>query len=273
VRNAELAPGEYLGLALRLLPAETDETLARSLLSHSAAALHRYVSPATQREYAAQFESLAAERMLNATDPDLRIVWFRALEAIAQTPGGLTKLKEILSGRLALPGVELRALDRWNVVTALLAQGDPQAEVIFAAEKQRDPTGDGQKYAYVAEAARPEAAIKERYFHDFLDNSSRPEDWIEQSLYAFNYWNQPELTAPYLKVALESLAQIKRERKIFFLVDWLTAFLDCQQSQAAQSEVYAYLASNQVDDDLRLKILQAVNELDRTVAIRRKFPD
>jgi aminopeptidase N len=273
LRNAELAPSDYLALTLRLLPAEADETLARSLLSRSAATLHRYVSPATRSEYVPPFEALAADRMLHATNPDLGIVWFRSLEAMAETPEGLARLKQILNGGLAVPGVELRALDRWNLVTALLAHGDPQAEAIFAAEKERDPSGDGQKYAYVAEAARPEAAIKRGYFNDFLHNSSRPEDWIEQSLYAFNYWNQSGLTAPYLKDALEALPQIKRERKIFFLVDWLTAFIDGQQSPAAQAEVHAYLDAGGIDEDLRLKILQAVDELDRTVAIRRKFPN
>jgi aminopeptidase N len=273
VRNTELAPGDYLALAVRLLPGEEDETLARSLLSHSTTALHRYVSPARRNEYVPRFEALAEDRMLHSAKLDLRIVWFRALEATAETPQGLARLKEILNGRLAVPGVELRPLDRWNLVTALVAHGDPEAAATLGAEKQRDASGDGQKYAYVAEAARPEAGTKQRYFKDFLQNASRPEDWVEQSLYAFNYWNESGLTAPYLKEALEALPQIKHERKIFFLEDWLTAFIDGQQSGAAQAEVYAYLKSGEIDPDLRLKILQAVDELDRTVAIRRKFPN
>ncbi len=158
-------------------------------------------------------------------------------------------------------------------MAALLAHADPEAEAIFTAEKQRDASGDGQKYAYFAEAARPRAAIKKRYFDDFLNNPSRPEDWIEQSLFAFNYWSQSQFTAPYLTEALQALPQIKRERKIFFLLDWLNAFIDGQESPMAQAEVYGYLQSAHIDDDLRLKILQAVDELDRTVAIRRKFPN
>ena len=273
VRNTQLAPRGFLDLALKLLPRETDETLSRSLLSHSATALHRYVPAATRQAYVPKFEALAAERMVHAEQLDLRIVWFRALEAIAETPQGLAQLKAILNGHLIVPGVELRPLDRWNLVAALLAHADPEAEAIFTAEKQRDVSGDGQKYAYFAEAARPRAAIKERYFNDFLNNPSRPEDWIEQSLYAFNYWNQSEFTAPYLTEALQALPQIKRERKIFFLVDWLNAFIDGQESPMARAAVYGYLQSAHIDDDLRLKILQTVDELDRTVAIRRKFPN
>ena len=273
LRNSEMAPADYVALALNLLPGESDETIARSLISHSAVALHRYMSAATRGKFAPQFEALASDRMLNSATQDLRIVWFRGLEGIAETPQGLLQLKNILKSQLAVPGVELRPLDRWNVVTALLAHGDPEAEAIFSAEKQRDTSGDGQKYAYAAEAARPDAAIKRLYFNDFLHNPSRPEDWIEQSLYPFNYWSQSNLTAPYLQNALEALPQIKRERKIFFLVDWLTAFIEGQQSPEAQAEVYAYLNSSGLDEDLRLKILQAVDELDRTVSIRRKFPN
>ncbi len=272
VRNSELAPRDYLVLSLELLPSETEEMLTRSLLSHSATSLHRYVSPEARNKYVEHFETLAADRMLHSSDQDMRIVWFRSHTATAETPAALARIKEILNGRLTVPGVELRPLDRWNLVTALIAHGDPDAEAIFAAEKQRDPSGDGQKYAYVAEAAKPTQATKQRYFKDFLENPARQEDWIEQSLYAFNYWNQSELTAPYLKPALEALPQIKRERKIFFLVDWLSAFIEGQQSPSAKAQVYDYLDSAQLDADLRLKILQAVDELDRTVAIRRKFP-
>jgi aminopeptidase N len=272
VRNAQLAPRDYLDPALNLLPHETDETLLRSLLSHSATALHRYVPAAARQAYVPKFEALAAERMVHADKQDLRIVWFRGLEAIAETPQGLAQLKAILNGHLVVPGVELRPLDRWNIVAVLLAHADPQGETFFAEEKRRDPGGDGQKYAYFAEAALPQAAVKSRYFSDFINNPARPEDWIEQSLYAFNYWNQSELTAPYLNQALRALPQIKRERKIFFLVDWLTAFLDGQESPAAQAEVYSFLQSARIDNDLRLKILQAVDDLDRTVAIRKTFP-
>jgi len=273
VRTSDLAPKDYLAETLKLLPAEPDEALARSLLSHSARTLHRYVSSPARSEYVPRFETLAVDGMLNSPNVDLRIAWFRSLEAMAETPQGLAKLTQIVRGEITIPGVELRPLDRWNIVTALLAHADRESQAIFAAEKQRDPTGDGAKFAYAAEAAKPDAAVKQRYFNEFLHNQSRPEDWIEQSLYPFNYWNQSELTAPYLMAALQALPQIKRERKIFFLVDWLDAFIDGQESPEARERVYAYLRSANVEPDLRLKILQAVDELDRTVAIRKEFPN
>jgi aminopeptidase N len=271
VREADLAPRDYLGLTRRLLPTETDPSLAASILAHTATALHQYADAGARSEFAPALESMASDRMLADPDQDLRITWFRALGALAETPQGLGRLEDLLNGRISMPGVELRPLDRWRLVTALVALGESHAQEIFDAEKARDPGGDGPEYAYAAEAARPDASSKQKYFDDYLRNPSRPEDWIAQSLGAFNYWNQSALTEPYLKAALEALPEIKRDRKIFFLMSWFNAFIDGQQSPEAQVEVHQYLGTAAIDPDLRLKILQAVDELDRTVKIRQKY--
>ncbi|HLK33580.1 MAG TPA: M1 family aminopeptidase [Terriglobales bacterium] len=273
VREAQLPPKQYLALAQQLLPSERDESLLRSIAAHTATALHRYVSPASRAQVVPALEIMAEDRMVHAPQKDLRIMWFRALRASAETNAGRGYLKDLLSGQLAVPGVELRQLDRWNLVTALIALQDPQAEAFFRTEQQRDRSGDGLKYAYIAAAARPDAKNKQEYFNDYLHDRSRPEDWIAESLSAFNYWNQSQLTEPYLKPALEALPEIKRERKIFFLVAWLDAFIGGQQSAAAQQQVHEFLRTTGLDQDLRLKILQAVDELDRTVKIRETFPE
>ncbi len=157
------------------------------------------------------------------------------------------------------------------MVMALIALNDPDANAIYSEEQKRDSTGDGLKYAYMSAAARPEAKTKQEYFNDYLHDPSRPEDWVEQSLGAFNYWNQSELTLPYLKPALDALPQVKRERKIFFVLAWLNAFIGGQQSATAQQKVHDFLQAAPLDKDLRLKILEVSDELDRTVKIRAKY--
>jgi aminopeptidase N len=273
VRVADLAPRRFIEEAEKALPHETDESLTATLAGHAITALHHYVSAPARSSLSPALESLAADRMLHSPEEGLRIVWFRGLRAAAETPDSRARLKELLSGKLSIPGVDLRPLDRWNLVATLIALNDADASAVFNAEKQRDHTGDGLKYAYMAEAARPDAATKKRYFDDYLRNPARPEDWIEQSLGAFNYWNQSELTYPYLRPALDALPQIKRERKIFFLVGWLDAFIGGQNSPAADKQVYDFLHTATIDHDVELKILQAVDELDRRVMIRQKFPE
>jgi aminopeptidase N len=271
VRLTDLDPALYTRTALSALPAERDESLAASLLAHTETSLHRYLSTAAQRELVPRAAALAADRSRNESDHDLRIVWFRSLTGLSTDPSGRAILKDLLAGTRSIPGVTLRLQDRWSLVTALIAYNDPDANAVFEEEQKRDPSGDGLKYAWVAQAARPEAATKQHYFNEYLHNPDRSEDWIQSSLGAFNYWNQSALTAPYIDPALSALPQIKRERKIFFLVAWLDAFLDNQQSAASLATVETYLKMQNPDPDLRLKILQAEDELQRTVTIRAKY--
>jgi aminopeptidase N len=271
VREAELSPKQYIDLALDSLPKEKDESLAQSIIGHTITALHRYVSPQIRAQLVPKMEALASEQMLHSPSQDMRITWFRALRGVAETAPARNQLKDMLSGKLTVPGVELRPLDRWNMVASLVALHDPQAEAILAEEEKHDSSGDGKKYAYMAEAARPDAKTKKQYFDEYLHNTARPEDWIEVSLGSFNWWNQSKLTAPYLGPALDALPQVKHDRKIFFLLGWLNAFIDGQQSAEAQKQVHDYLKTALLDHDLQLKILEVVDELDRTVKIRGKY--
>jgi aminopeptidase N len=271
VREADMAPMDFIALALKLLPDEKDEELTQSLLGRATTVFQRYLAPAQQTVIAPRLEALCSDRMLKAAELGLRITYFRAFRAVASTPEARAQLKSLLAGRTAVPGVEIKPLDRWRIVTQLLQQRDAEADALLEAERKRDPSDDGRKYAYIAEAARAVAATKRRYFDDYLRNRAVPEDWVEGSLSSFNSWNQAELTLPYLKPALAALTQVKRERKIFFVLAWLNAFIGGQQSQEALSQVREFLRSTRLDKDLELKVLEVVDELERTVRIRAKF--
>jgi aminopeptidase N len=268
---------EYIELALKSLPGETDESLARVQGGRIAIALHAYLRDSTRKALAPRVESVVADRMLNAPTLGLRIVNFRTFTGIAETPAALQQLKDLLSGKLTIAGLTLKPLDRWNLIGHLIAMSDPEAPTIFAAEKARDHSGEGQKYAYAAEAGTPSAQIKTRYFDEYLHSQTVQEDWITQSLHPFNSWNQTALTETYLKQALDELPEIKQHRKIFFLGAWLGAFIDgqntIQSSPAAQAAVRAWLAGKNIDPDLRLKVLEVADSLDRTVLIGQKFPE
>jgi aminopeptidase N len=272
VQQAEMDPREYLALALKSLPDERDEALTASILGHVDTALHRYVPEAVRHEQTAAFAGLAANRMVADDKQDLRIVWFRSIAGFAESDTGRAAVKGLLTGKVTVPGVALRQQDRWRLVTTLVAFGDTEADKYLADEERRDPSGEGIKSAWIARAARPEAATKKAYYDAYLHDTAKPEDWIEGSLGAFNGWNQSGLTAQYLQPALSALAEIKRTRKIFFLGDWLGSFIGGQDSATARDAVYAYLkAEPGLDKDLRQKILQVVDELDRTVKVRRRW--
>ncbi|HEX6107240.1 MAG TPA: hypothetical protein VFZ26_16760, partial [Gemmatimonadales bacterium] len=96
------------------------------------------------------------------------------------------------------------------------------------------------------------------------------EEWASESLGPFNALEHQDLTLPYLRPALDSLEFIQANRRIFYLEDWLAAFLRGQTGDSALALAGGYLDERPgPPPDLRLKLLQHLDELERTVRIRR----
>ncbi|HYP52783.1 MAG TPA: hypothetical protein VEQ42_04550, partial [Pyrinomonadaceae bacterium] len=97
------------------------------------------------------------------------------------------------------------------------------------------------------------------------------ESWIEAAAAPFNNPRQSELTLPYLEPALRALPVLKRTRKIFFVNNWLAAFIGGQCDERAARVVRDFLAREpSLDRDLRLKVLEAADGLERCVRIRAR---
>jgi aminopeptidase N len=272
VREVELAPSDYIELAVKLVAAERDEVTVQSILNRVTTAFNRYLSAAQMRAIAPRLEEVLAERMQHAETAGLRITYFRAFLSNAMTLEARTKLKDILRGRLQIPGMTLRSRDRFDIITALLVRDDADAPALLAAQSAADQTDDGRRYAYGAGAARADAATKKRYFDAYLNDKQLAENWIEASFNSFNTIHQSELTLPYLERALAELPVFKRTRKIFFVNGWLAAFIGGQCNQRALDTVRAFLQQEQqLDRDLRLKVMEVTDNLERCVRIREKY--
>jgi len=276
VHTARSAPRGYVTLALQNLPHQEDETLARLQYARVSGALQRYMSDNTRTPLVAQLETVATDRMLHAPEPGLRIVAFRTLTSAAETPAARDTLKSMLDGKTIVPGVDLRPLDRWSMVGRLIAVNDEEGPARLATEIKRDNTDDGRKFAFAVQAGAPDAATKERYFTMYQQAptaaGAQQEDWLSQSLGSFNQVRQASLTLPYLQRS-HQLPEIKRDRKIFYLGAWLGAFLGGQTSPQAEAVVKQWLAQPGIDADLRRKVLENADPLERTVRIRTKFPE
>ena len=216
-------------------------------------------------------ESALRAGMLGAPQTGLRIICFRAFAAVAASGEGRADLERLLSGQQVIPGVTLSSNDRFRVIRRLLTLNDAAGERWLAAQSQADRTDDGLRQAYAAGAARPDAATKRDYFDAFMSNPHLAERWIEDSLPPFNAVEQEALTLAFLEPALRALPELKRRHKIFFVNDWLAAFVGGQRSARALSTVEKFLAQPGLEPDLRLKLLEAVDGLERTVKIRARY--
>ncbi|MBA2504105.1 MAG: ERAP1-like C-terminal domain-containing protein [Pyrinomonadaceae bacterium] len=271
VREAELAPVSYIELGLRHIAGEADEVTTQSILARMATAFNRYLSDAQREKLAPRLEEMIANRMMKAETTGLRITYFRTFQTVATTEAGRGELKKILKGETVVPGLTLRSRDRFDIITALLAQDDKDAPALLDAQAAADTTDDARRYNFAARAAAPDAANKKKYFDSYLNEAKLAESWIEASVNPFNSLRQSNLTLPYLDAALRELPKLKRTRKIFFVNNWLAAFIGGQRSPEALTVVRKFLSASALDPDLRLKVLEAVDGLERSVRIRGKY--
>jgi aminopeptidase N len=269
VRDARLDPARFIRAALRALPRERDEQLAPVLIGRVSRAASTYLSPAA---HSALLPALEAALRAGAADGSrpygVRKANLDAYVALAASSGALASLDSLLDVA-EVAGAPLRAPTRWAIVTTLVARRAPSADTRLELETRRDSTSEGRRRAFVARAARPDSATKASYWSRYFADRSLNEEWVTASLRAFNDPEQEALTRAYLVPALDSLPWIQRNRRIFFLGSWIGAFIEGQRSREGLVEVDGMLAANpSLPRDLREKILQSRDELERTVAIR-----
>jgi aminopeptidase N len=277
VREAEMPPADFVRLAIDNAARETDDVMLASVLGRAQTAFTRYLSDAQRESLAPKFESMLFAGMLRASTPGQRITYFRTFREAATTRASLKVLADIFDGKLQVPGMTLRSRDRFDIAHALTAQARDDAEARAAerlvdAAAGQDASDDGRRYAYAAKAARADASVKKRYFEQYTRDKNLAESWIEASFGPFNAPQQSELTLPYLDDALRELPTLKRTRKIFFVNGWLAAFIGGQCDERAASTVRDFLSRTpELDRDLRLKVLEASDGLERCVRVRAKF--
>ncbi|HEX8693959.1 MAG TPA: M1 family aminopeptidase [Longimicrobium sp.] len=271
VRETELPPARFAELALRELPRERDEQIAATILDRAATALTRYAADADAARLFPAWEELLARRASDAALPyGMRKASLDALVETARTPAARAVLRGYLAGTRPFDGGAVKQPTRWSIVQRLVSLAEPDAMALYRAEVARDSTPEAERRAFVAGAAERDPAAKEAYFRRYLDDPRLNEEWVTASLGAFNDPAHAALTRGYLRPALDRLQWIRDNRRIFFLPRWINAFAGGHTSAEALAIVDRFLAERaDLPPDIRRKVLQARDELERTVAVRR----
>ncbi len=277
VRQAELDPSQYVELVIKNIKGESDESTIQSLLGRVGTAMNYYVGQQStggrRQVLESKIESVLLERIANAPTIGQRITYYRAFLNLGSSANARKVMKEILAGTSKVARFELRTKDRFDIVTRLLILGDPDATSLLAELEKKETSDEARRYAYAARAGIGTAENKAKYWNDFVNNKEISESWIEAAFAVFNTSRHSDLTAPYLARALAELPNLKRNRKIFFVNNWLGSFIGGQKSKESLNVVVKFLDDNRdLDRDLRLKVLENVDGLERAVKIRSKFP-
>jgi aminopeptidase N len=269
VRGLAMEPERFVGLVLRELPGERDEQVVPVVLGRLDRAVGAYLPPGARERVQGGVERMLLEGAADtARSYGIRKAYVDAFIGLAATADGVARLDALLDADSAA-GEPLRDPTRWDAVTRLLVLGAPSAQSRSAAQARRDTTPDGRRQAFIAGAGRPDAGTKRTYWTRYFADTTLNEEWASGSLGPFNALEHEAVTLEYLGPALDSLPFIQTDRRIFFLEDWLAAFLRGQSSDSALRVVSRYLDVHPgLPADLRRKTLQHLDELERTVRIR-----
>ncbi len=287
VREAEMDPRGYVELVIKNVAAEKDEMIVASMLGRANTALNYYINSSASgsntkknpsahadgTDLVAKLEKVLINKMQTAETQSQKITFYRAFLNVVSSENGRELLKDFLkpNAKNQKP-FEFKTKDKFDIVTKLLILGDKDAPKLLAELEKTETSDDAKRYAYAAKAGIGTAENKSKYFNDFVANKEISESWIEAAFGSFNSTKHSDLTLPYLEKALAELPNLKRNRKIFFVNGWLSAFIGGQKSDKALAIVNKFLADNpKLDKDLRLKILENVDVIERAVKIRGKF--
>lgn len=272
VREARLDPRRFAQMTLQALPRERDEQLAGALLGRLVTAVTRYVESGAREALLPELEQLLLTGAGRSTSAyGTRKAHLDGYIAVARREVALDTLRRWLAGDSAA-GLPLQAPTRWSIVTRLVGRGSADAQSLIAAERRRDTSPEAARLAFVAGAATPDGAFKDTLYTRWLADTSLNEEWVTSSLRAFHDVEHQQLTRKYLISGLDSLPWIQQNRRIFFLGSWLSATLGGQTDAEALRMIDAWLGTHtELPVDLRQKVLQARDELERTVRIVRSF--
>lgn len=270
VREARMDPARFARIAMRELPAERDEQIAGLNMGRAWTALSTYAAREANDPLYGDWERLLLARSTDsALSYGARKAALDMLVGTARTDAGRALLREYLAGARTFEREAVKQPTRWGIVERLIALGESEPDALIAAEAARDTTPDAGRRAFIAGSAVPAADVKAQYFGRFLDDPDLNEEWVTGAAGNFNAPLHSGLTLQYLRPSLDRLEWIRDNRRIFFLPRWISAFIGGHHSAEALAVVDRFLAETpELPIDIRRKVLQSRDELERTVRIR-----
>jgi aminopeptidase N len=221
VQDGELPPRQYLALAARHLPAETDGSMAGHVLGYARWTVADRYLPAGLRgaalaEITSLCRNLLSSRLASGAreadgaggDDEMRLVAVRGLIDSASGPGDISALWSWLAAGRVPGGPDLDSRLRWQILLRLTVLGAAsRAEIEHDAD--RDATAAGQLSAARCRAALPDDDAKQAAWAAMLSGAEGSLSGYELTATAQGFWqaDQAGLLAGYVPRYFAALAE------------------------------------------------------------------
>ncbi|MBZ5610918.1 MAG: hypothetical protein LAP38_21855 [Acidobacteriia bacterium] len=262
--EARVTPPQFLDLALRALPKETDEQNVQRVLAYLSHAFWNFLTPRDRVARSTEIEAVLRQGIARARAPSEKSAWFSAFRDVALTPDGLAWLERVWRREEKIEGLTFSETDEISMALELAVRGVPDAEKILAAQLARTQNPDRKaRFEFVMPALSRDPAVRAQAFERLRDpQNRRHEPWALDSLRYLNHPLRDERR--FLRPSLELLPEIQRTGDIFFPKRWMDAALNGQRSPEAAAIVRDFLSREpNLPQRLRWTVLASADDLFR----------
>lgn len=278
VRDTELAPQEYLKIALANLPAENDIKTINALVSKLDEILY-YLPQSDAKESAArtafvsQIETaLFAKSESAKPGSDIQVEAWKGFVNVSESIHARELLYGLLTKTKKINGLDLDLDRRWKMLVQLVSLGDPRADALLAAMRTEDQSERGIQNAIEAEASKPDLAVKKEWFKKVLEQKDMPLARGRAALHSFLPRQQDNLRETLANDFYANLPQVAESREAEFQELYSESLLPavCKGSSAEKLDQLIRKSGSHYPPVIT-KILKIGHQEDqRCVAIRAK---
>jgi aminopeptidase N len=265
-----VAPGSLADLALRALPAESDELNVQRILDDLAMLYWRFLSLDGRERLAPEIEALCLRSMDAAGSTTRKAAYRDAFRSMALTPDAVRTLRSIWARERPIDGLTLSERDETAMALELAVRGVPDAEAILDAQSARIDNPDRRaRFEFIRPALSPQPEVREGFFARLRDPANRAhEPWVLDGVRYLHHPLRAASSEPFILPSLEMLEEIQRTGDIFFPKRWLDVTLGGHRSASAARTVRGFLADHpDLPPRLRGKLLQSADGLFRAASM------
>ncbi|AWB89502.1 aminopeptidase N [Homoserinimonas hongtaonis] len=270
-RDAETKASDYVRLVLGNIATETESTTIRTTLSQLLTVARSYVDPATRAQ---TIETVGTElwNLAKAAESgsDAQFQFVKFFAAIPSTDEHAATLCSLLSGEIALDGLEIDTDLAWELLEGLVLLGAAGEDEIAEA-LAKDNTATGQQAAARARATIPTAEAKLAAFSSLLDDDTVSNLIVRHTAMGLQHVNDPALLEPLVGRYFESLTDLWNTRSYGIASSLIVGLYPAPlASHELVIATRAWLAANQQIPALRRLVIENLDGVERALRVQER---
>ncbi|MCW3807663.1 M1 family aminopeptidase [Plebeiibacterium marinum] len=264
---------KYFKMLLRFIKEEENEQLLSLACGQLQTLYWRFVDAGFRNDIAEDLEEVYIEKMDDDLSLSINKMMVQEWSSKVSTSKGLKKLKQVVVRKKKMAGVALSDRDLSYMVFSL-AMKDQELDDAFVLDVAKGIEDDDVRgmMEYVSPIFSKDPSRVDAFVDGLamLENRKK-ENWV---LTAIGYIHHPyhqEHNMKYLKETLDLTEEIKETGSLFFPMFWVQEALSGYSSVEALKVVDYFFKDNPMyPEDLKMKILQAVDMVDRSSKLKKQ---